>query len=538
MKKINSIISYIISTIIILLIWYKTLPVLNVFFWGLPILLLFFGVFICLIDSVAKKKINKFGVLFLIVGIIFITIVPFITSSPIFHSSKYRNIIGSIEESTFLKDISTIDVNNIRLVDQKMAMKLGDKKIGEDPALGSQAELGEFSIQKVNNSLYWVAPLLHRSFWKWKDNREGTNGYVMVSASNPQDVKLVQKLGDSPIKIKYQPNGFFNDYLKRHVYFHGYANIGMTDFTFEIDDNGKPYWVITLFKKEVGYGGNNAIGVVLVDAQSGKIERYDIADAPSWVDRIQPERFIKTQLNHWGIYVKGWLNSFLSEDKVLKVTPGMSLVYGDDNNSYWYTGITSSGNDESTVGFVLVNTRTKETKFYKQSGATELAAMSSAEGKVQEKNYKATFPIMYNILGVPTYVCSLKDKAGLIKLVAMVSVEDYSILGVGETKNDALRSYRNSLKSKGNFIAIDDIANEEKIEGQVLRISADVRNGVSYYYLLISGKEINIFIATSDISLELPLTNVGDTVFIKYSKGKSVFIDISEFDNKDIEVID
>lgn len=533
-KSNKSIFTYVFSTLIILWLWYLALPVINLYFWGLPILVLVYGVLILGFDLILKKYLNKIGVSLIIIGLIFTTVIPFFTSSSLLHASKYRDIIGEIKESKFTQDISPIDIDQIRLVDQEMAMRLGDKKLGEDPALGSQAELGDYNIQRVKDELYWVAPLLHRSFWKWKDNRAGTEGYVIVSASNPQNVRLVQKLGDKEIRIKYQPNAFFGEYLKRHLYLNGYMNIGLTDYTFEINEQGEPFWVVTLYQKEVGYGGNNAVGVLVVDAQTGEINKYEIDNAPSWVDRIQPEAFINSQLNDWGVYVKGWLNSLLAEEGVLKVTPGMSLVYGNDNNSYWYTGLTSSGSDESTIGFVLVNTRTKETKLYRQSGATELAAMSSAEGKVQEKNYTATFPIMYNILGVPTYVCSLKDKAGLVKLVAMISVEDYSLLGIGETKLDALRAYRSVLKSKGNAMKIDDTVSEVVLEGKILRISYDIKNGNSYYYFIIEGKKDKVFIASSQVSHEVPLTKAGDQVYIKYDQGESVVIDVVEFDNRNL----
>ena len=536
MKNFKSLISYIIALITIIILWYIILPVLRFNYFGIPLLITVFGLIVVLIDSALTRRVNLIGSIILTIGILFMTVIPFITSSAIFNADEYRNIIGEIKEGDFTEDLSPIDITNLRLVDEEMALRLGDKKIGQDPALGSQATLSRFNIQKVNGKLFWISPLQHRSFFKWRDNSDGTRGYIMVSASNPQDVKLVQKVNDKNLKIKYQPGAFFGDDLKRHIYKNGYNNIGLTDYTFEIDESGKPYWVVTLFEKRVGFSGEDATGVLIVDAQTGKIEEYDINNAPEWVDRIQPEEFIETQLNDWGIYIKGWLNSFLAEEEVLEVTPGISLVYGKDNNSYWYTGITSSGSDESTIGFVLVNTRTKEAKLYRQSGATETAAMSSAEGKVQEKNYVASFPIMYNILGVPTYVCSLKDKAGLIKMVAMISVEDYSILGIGETKQDALRAYRSSLKSKGNFINIEEDVDVEEIEGKVLRFSTDIRNGESYYYLIVSGIENKIFIGTSNTSQELPLTNVGDTVYVRYDLSNSVYIDITEFDNRSLDL--
>lgn len=463
--------------------------------------------------------------------IAYIIVIPFITSSPIIHSKAYRNLLGDVKESNFAKDVSPVSVNDIRLVDEEMAMKLGDKKIGEVPAIGSVSKLGKFHIQNIDGELYWVAPLVHRDIIKWVTNMSGTSGYVMVSASNPQDVRLVQEVDGKPIKIVYQPDAYLHQDLRRHMYLKGYVNVGMTDFTLEIDDKGKPYWIVTLYENAVGYEGKNAIGIATVDTQSGKVKSYDIKDAPKWIDRIQPQEFVTEQINDWGTYINGFLNSVISEKGVLVATEGTSLVYGEDGKSYWYTGITSAGADDSTIGFMLVDTRTKEAKLYKQPGATETAAMVSATGKVQEKNYDATFPVMYNILGKPTYVMSLKDKAGLVKMVAFVSVEDFNIVGIGDTKEEALRSYREQLKSKGNNVQVENDNTKVVKTGTVKRISSDVIDGNTSYYFTLEGINDSIFIVSSKVSHEVPLTKEGDSIKISYDKEHKGNIDILEFDN-------
>lgn len=463
--------------------------------------------------------------------IAYIIVIPFITSSPIIHSKAYRNLLGDVKESNFAKDVSPVSVNDIRLVDEEMAMKLGDKKIGEVPAIGSVSKLGKFHIQNIDGELYWVAPLVHRDIIKWVTNMSGTSGYVMVSASNPQDVRLVQAVDGKPIKIVYQPDAYLHQDLRRHMYLKGYVNVGMTDFTLEIDDKGKPYWIVTLYENAVGYEGKNAIGIATVDTQSGKVKSYDIKDAPKWIDRIQPQEFVTEQINDWGTYINGFLNSVISEKGVLVATEGTSLVYGEDGKSYWYTGITSAGADDSTIGFMLVDTRSKEAKLYKQPGATETAAMVSATGKVQEKNYDATFPVMYNILGKPTYVMSLKDKAGLVKMVAFVSVEDFNIVGIGDTKEEALRSYREQLKSKGNNVQVENDNTKVVKTGTVKRISSDVIDGNTSYYFTLEGINDSIFIVSSKVSHEVPLTKEGDSIKISYDKEHKGNIDILEFDN-------
>lgn len=528
--------SYGIAAIIVAIYAFIKLPVLRLDFLSLySTLIIFFaiaGVFDMMLDREERtSKLAKYNFTIAVIMIIISIAAPFVTASPILHANAYRSLLGEVKESEFTKDVSPVSVKDIRLVDEQMAMKLGDKKLGEIPALGSVSKLGTFHIQSVNGELYWVAPLVHRDVIKWITNLDGSNGYVMVSASNPQDVRLIQEIDGKPVKIVYQPEAYFLQDLHRHMYVNGVVDVGMTDFTLEINDEGKPYWVTTLYDHKIGFGGSDAIGVCTVDAESGEVKRYDIKNAPAWIDRIQPENFVTNQINDWGVYVKGFLNSVISEEGVLVATEGTSLVYGEDNKSYWYTGITSSGGDESTIGFMLVDTRTKEAKLYKQPGATETAAMSSAEGKVQEKNYQATFPVMYNILGTPTYVSSLKDKAGLVKSVAFVSVEDFSILGIGESKEDALRNYREALTSKGNNVTIENDTTREEIEGIITRISPDVKNGNTFYYMTVDIAQNIIFTSTSKVANEIPLTVVGDKVKISYEKGQKGFVDIIEFNN-------
>lgn len=512
------------------------LPVLRLDFTSLFSTLAIFFVLAGVLDMMFDKgeqtsKLAKTNFSIAIVLVIYIIVVPFITSSPILHSKAYRNLLGEVKESNFNKDVSPVSVNEIRLVDEEMAMKLGDKKLGEVPAIGSVSKLGKFHIQSIDGELYWVAPLVHRDLIKWVTNMSGTNGYVMVSATDPQDIRLVQDVDGKPIKIVYQPDAYLHQDLKRHMYLNGYVNVGMTDFTLEIDDKGKPYWVVTLYENAIGYEGKNAKGIATVDAQTGEVKSYNINNAPKWIDRIQPQEFITDQINDWGTYVNGFLNSVISEKDVLVATEGTSLVYGDDGKSYWYTGITSAGADDSTIGFMLVDTRTKEAKLYRQPGATETAAMVSATGKVQEKNYEATFPVMYNILGKPTYVMSLKDKAGLVKMVAFVSVEDFNIVGIGDTTEEAYKNYKEQLKSKGNNIEVENETNRESKTGIIQRINSDVVDGNTSYYFTVDTLKDSIFVVSSKVSNEVPLTKEGDSVKIGYEKGQSGSIDVTDFDN-------
>ena len=525
------------------LFFYFGLPVINFGFLGLPLLLLlliFFGILLSIRLEVSHqtKKIKilalpkKFLLILATVILAYITLGPLLTSLPMFHSQAYRELIGKVHNGDQLsKHIAPISLDKIRVVDESLAMLLGEKILGSQPALGSQVEIGDFTIQKVNDELYWVAPLLHTGFFKWWRNSEGTPGYVMVSATNERDVRLVQNIGGKPVKIKYQPEAFFGSQIERHVYFNGYMTVGLGDFEFEVDDSGKPFWIVSLYKKRVGFAGNDAFGVLMVDAQTGEITKHGIKDTPLWVDRIHPIGFIEEQLNDWGEYIHGYWN-FSNEGK-LQITEGLTLVYGQNHKSYWYTGLSSVGKEESNVGFVLVDTRTKETTYYRQSGATEYAAQNSAKGKVQEKGYYASLPIPYLINNIPTYVMTLKDDGGLVKMFAMVAISDYTIVGVGNTMRETLMAYKNVYNMADNRINPDSVSNKKSLQTVVTRIENDVKNGNSFYYFTVKDYP-NIFVGSSQLSNELPVTEIGDSISVSFDVDNEEVIDISSFENKNI----
>jgi hypothetical protein len=512
---------------------YLNLPVISPWFIGLPLEILFISIMIAALEVQILKG-QKSGlfvgaVVTAVISLIYIISMT-IAGLPMFRAEKYHKLLGQVKDGeSFSADVSPVSPDKIRVVDKDVAHRLGDKVLGEEPALGSQVNIGEFQIQKVRDELYWVAPLEHSGFFKWLNNRKGTHGYIMVSATNERDVKLVREVNGKAVQIKYQLGGWFGDYLPRHLYFNGFFSNGMTDFTFEIDDEGNPYWVVAIYRHEIGFSGNNAFAIAVVNASTGEIKNYTADNAPEWVDRIQPKEFVQDQISGWGEYVHGYWN-FSNRDKLMP-TEGMSLVYGNDNRSYWYTGISSVGGDESTIGFMLVDTRTKSATLYRQPGATEYAAMQSAQGKVQEKGFVSSFPIMYNINSVPTYVMSLKDQAGLIKMIAMVSVQDYSIVGVGDNLREALRSYKDAYGGSGNKNPITHQADQlKKLNSKVIRISEDVSGGNSYYYLMIDGED-KIFVGTSNLSKKIPLTTAGDSIYIKYEDQKDEELEILEFDN-------
>lgn len=534
--------STIISILFVAFLNYLCLPTLAWGFSGWMGIVFFVGI-IYLLFSIGDdwNPCATIGTIICSLILFFWIVVGFFTNSAIIGSNaeKYQKLLGTVHEITNNRDLTATDINKIIFIDEEVAAKYGDKQIStaENLALGSQVTIGHYTQQIVAGKVYYVAPLLHGGFFKYLNNSEtGTPGYVIVDAINPKNSKLVTKLDDgTEIRNVYQyEEAYFSKNLERHLRRNGYRTVGLADFSYELDDSFHPYWVVTKYNKTIGFTGNNATGVVIVDPKTGEIKDYDIKNLPEWVDRVQPKDFMTTQVTDWGELVHGFWN-FSGKDK-LKLTQDISMSYGNDGRCYFYAGLTSTGADNTSIGFLMINSRTKEVSFYKSKGTSEDKAASSAEGMVQQMHYKATHARFYNLNGDFTFAFGLKDAEGLVKKYAFVNYDDYAIVGIGDDENSAYRDYRSKLNGKGNEIVGDKFGNVQEVNGIVTRFSVDNKDGNSLYYLTVDKLKNKMFVTKSDINPKIILTKIGDNVKISYNDGSEGVIDISSFDNLSFNV--
>lgn len=531
--KIGKLLTTAFTALVLWVIYYFTCPAISighlggVFFIGLCIISVISLIALWFSKEDAYMGFGiTFGIGTVVLGVIII--IGLIAGAPLFRAETLRSQLGTPEQIEFDEMIHQIDVSQVPIVDEELARKQADKKIGEDIALGSRVELGQAAIQEVNGEIMWVIPLEHVDFFKW-NKFHTTPGYITVSASNPNKVKYVSEIDGQDIQIAYSESSCFSNNLKRHIRNEGFRGVGLTEYTFEIDDTGRPYWVVTTYKNKTVWSNGEATGVVIVDAQTGETNYYSINEAPDWVDVIQPKDFVEDQIDHWGKLVHGVFN-WSNEDKIKK-TDLLLTVYVD-GDCYYFTGMTSVGSDESCVGFIMVNTRTKESNICYMSGATESAAMKSAEGLVSDFGYKSTEPLPLNVNGIPTYVMALKDEEGLIKNYAMVNIENYSIAAKGSRLQDTSRAYIQTVsKNSSTYVVGSDEAYGYTYEGVVERISSVVEDGSTYYYMILEGQTDKIFMASYVVSDELSITRDGDTVKVYYIDDSNGTVDIVSFEN-------
>lgn len=475
------------------------------------LLLIFNGLYFMLNRSF--NKIMKYCLI--VTGALFV-LVPLgsFISSPIFNAKSFQEQLVLDKKADFYEDNKTISYESIPVVDRESAIKLGDRKMGEMVDYVSQFEVDQ-SYEQINyaDTPYRVTPLEYSDLIKWFTNRsEGLPAYIRVNMVS-QESEVV-KLEEG---MKYSKSEHFGRKIERHLRAN-YPTLMFDSLAFEINDDGIPYWIAPVYEYKIGlFGGRDITGAVLVNAINGDHKYYDIKKVPEWVDRVYPANLILTQLENYGKYTYGFFNTLLSQKGVLQPTDGYNYVAINDD-VYLYTGLTSVSKDASNVGFAMINLRTKEGKFYNISGAEEYSAMSSAEGQVQNLKYKATFPILINAGGQPTYFLSLKDDANLVKKYAFVSVENYQIVATGDSVAQAEQAYYALLESNGKKTNNDNFKTKE-LTGMISEISAAVVDGNSTYYFKIEGTD-TVFIGDISLNDYLPLAKVGDNVTIEYVNSK------------------
>lgn len=452
-------------------------------------------------DSIKVNCAVSFGVC-VVLALVFL--VGSIVSSPMLRARSYRGLL-TVEDGNFADDIPEISFDQIPMLDADSARKLGDKKMGELASSVSQFEVADDYTQiNYQSRPVRVTPLVYGDFFKWAANvRKGLPAYIVIDmvTQKAQAVRIDEGM-------KYSQSEYFFRNVNRRLRFK-YPTYIFDTPNFEIDDDGVPYWVCPRIVKRIGlFGGTDVQGAVLMNAVTGKCQYYK--DVPEWVDRVYSAELITQQYNWHGMYQNGWLNSFIGQKGVTVTTAGYNYIARDDD-VYMYTGVTSVASDGSNIGFLLTNQRTKETKYYACAGAQESAAMDSAEGVVQYMEYKSTFPLLLNISNQPTYFMALKDSGGLVKMYAMVNVQQYQLVASGTTVEECENNYVNLLA--GSNLSDESKTEAKAVKGTISDLRSAVVDGNTKVYVRLTGVDCWYVLSVKDNELAAVLS-VGDSVEI------------------------
>ena len=447
----------------------------------------------------------------IVIGAVFVIyVVGGLLSSVVIRSGAYAKLM-TVEPGSFTDEIEEISFDQIPMLDRDSAEKLGDRKLGELADMVSQFEVADNYTQiNYKGRPVRVTPLRYGDIFKWLNNRSaGLPAYLIIDMVT-QEVDVVRL----PEGMHYTTAEHFSRNLYRHLRFQ-YPTYIFNEPTFEIDEEGTPYWVCPRIVKRIGlFGGTDIQGAVLVNAITGESQYY--TDIPTWVDGVYSAEIIMDQYDYYGTYQGGFINSLFGQKNVTVTTEGYNYIAANDD-VYVYTGVTSAGSDESNIGFILTNQRTKQTTFYSIAGAEEFSAMNSAEGVVQHLNYSATFPLLLNISNQPTYFMALKDYAGLVKMYAMVNVQQYQIVATGASVEECQSNYYKLLRQNKLDTGEAPIlpADEDTVTGIVTALRSAVIDGTTMYYVTLDADNTVYCISAGEVE-KVILLNVGDRITITY----------------------
>ena len=433
-----------------------------------------------------------------------------ILSSPVINASKYQQLL-KVETRNFTDDIKEVSYDKIPLLDKDSASIIGTRVMGTMVDMVSQYEVDDMYSQiNYKEKPVRVTPLRYGNLIKWFTNhKNGIPAYIRIDMTT-QEAECV-RLTEG---IKYSKSDYFSRYIYRHLRF-AYPTYIFDDINFEIDDNGTPYWVCPVKKYNIGLFGGQTVGrVVLCNAVTGEMTDYSVDEVPTWVDKVYSAELLIGLYDYNGSLKHGFINSVLSQKDCLKTTDGYNYIALEDD--VWvYTGITSVGQDNSNVGFVLMNQRTMETRYYEVSGAEEYSAMDSAKGRVQNLGYTATFPLIINISGQPTYFMALKDGAGLVKSYAMLNIEKYQNVAIGDSVLQCESNYIKLLKDNGIVEEQQpEVKETKKVKDIISKIMPVVIDGNTHMYIMLS---------QSDSIYDVDVSKYVD--IIKYSEGMEITLE-------------
>ena len=509
--RVLPVILYLIAVLVLIaIVYYVTLPPMNIHSGGFWTFLFFLGIVVTasyfVIGTItgkmftetvrfpsgaidfqtsmdgAKTKFPK------VMGILGLAVVAFlivgsIAGSRMFRAKTYSSLI-TVEEEDFSSGIAETEyVTDIALMDTASARIIGARTLGTLSDLVSQYQVSynytQIAMQNAagESHPYKVAPLEYESFFKWVKNRHaGIPGYVKVDTVK-FEAEFVRLTGDY---IRYSPSAYFSKNLTRALRF-AYPTAIFGSVCFEVDDAGHPYWVASTMKPNAGlFGAMDVDKVVTLDAVTGECAIYAPADSPDWIDIVYYGDLICRKYDWYGMLRGGYLNSAFSQVNCVVTTDdfGYKII---GNDVYIFTGVTSTASDEANVGFILANSRTGEYKFFSVAGAEEYSAMSAAEGSVQQYGYRASFPSLINVGGEATYIMVLKDASGIVKMYSMVNVKNYNIVVTSTTQDEVFRLYKAALAQNGT--RIDTALAGESQETVLNEIVYVVVNGETVVYL-------------------------------------------------------
>jgi len=515
-------------------------------YWPLPGSVIFDVIVGCIVSFIISFVFKHFrdrdlklriAALFLLSSVVILIIIPLVSGSSVLNSKAKADLISDVKVVDSADSlIIPADNKHICLVPENIATvsaqgALSNIILSDGAVAGSRYDIGSPTKQLVNGEFWWIFPLEFSGYSKWNQDNQ-VPGYIKVSAEDPllspQAVQL--DANNQEIHIKYLNSACFEYNARRYLHNNGYMFNFLSDWTFEVDDQWRPYYSITISERKFGFDGCVTKGVVLLDVQTGDLNYYDLSEVPSWVDRVMPETTVSYNAYNWGLYGNESYNYvFWNKDKSQQPSSSWYLTYSGDD-CQWFSGFTSYSSDSALTGIMTVDARSGSASFFKTNGVTEDIANQTATGLWSDFGYESNELIVYNIYGKLTYVIPMSYNDQFVG-VSLICLDNINIKAKGKTLDEALKNYKAAFSSSGVDVSPTTQSNDVVVIDVVERVGAMNGSGLVYFKLNNIGR---VFQVSLDISPEVALMQVGDQISVTYSDTNETILPVKSFDNLNI----
>jgi len=403
-------------------------------------------------------------------------------------------------------------------------------------------DVDHLRLQTYRGKMVYVAPLdFDGSYIRYRHYKK-VDGYFIVDATSknakPRFVKR---------EMKYTPSAYFGHDAYRKIYSKvagsSYSMDGNTP-QLEIDDNGKPYYISTMYKR-IGISNRPNFQderVAVLDAETGDVKIYSLSNKPDWLDIAIDPTVSSWQIKSWGQERNGWWNAYGiggSREGVMKSVSKAGTEGTDrqltpvlfNKHIYYFASMTSTNSKQTSVlGYMYVNAANGKTYYYreKNDAMTPERASSLAENRMKQTQWKSSMPLLYMIDGKPTWIVSMLDDNGaFMSYVYLLASGNgtQSTVAVGNDAKSTLAKYRSLFDSqtaiptgKGKVL---------NIEGNIYRFNI-TGNKVSF----ILNRDSKIYTLSLKEFPEGQFIQIGDNVQFKANIYKESGNVKSEFRNK------
>ena len=360
----------------------------------------------------------------------------------------------------------------------------------------------------------YVVPIEYNGFWAMQKAQEIPGYFIIDATRQGATPKFVKK------PYKYATSAYFGKDAERQIYRHMPEWLSLGSPQLEIDDNGTPYWVETLYKPEMLSHRVNwsKLNIAVMNAQTGAVKNYAPDKLPKFIDEGITTGIANEINNDFGKYKYGFWN--WSKTGVMKPTgngveDGVTSVFNKDGSISYFTDFTTdkTGSD-SALGYSMINARTGHLTFYKANNIMDSdGALNNAKQDYRAQRWHPAMPILYNVNGHPTWVMTITDSTHAIRGYYYLDATDQSIYGTGSNPTSALDSFRQALVNGGAYVGNTRGTKKKTITGTIDRVA--VLSNQNKVMFTLKGKLKTVYTINLNDYANAALTRPNDKVKFK-----------------------